>query len=88
MKYYVIELQNAQDGTCAQILTQKDTRLEAESLYHQILASAATSQVYGHGAMMFTSEGIHISHQMYVHEPEPAPEPTPEPESEPEPGEN
>lgn len=70
MKYYVVELQNAQDGSSASILTQKNTRLEAENLYHQVLSAASISNVYSHGAMMFTSDGVHICHQMYLHEPE------------------
>lgn len=77
MKYYVIELQNTEDNH-AYIMNSSDTRLGAESIYHQILASAAISNVLSHGAMMFTSDGVHIAHQIYSHPVEPAPTPEPE----------
>ena len=74
MKYLVIELQKSEDGTVANIVTQHETRNDAESKYHQILASAAVSNVYQHSAVLLTDAGQEICHQSYTHPVEPTPE--------------
>lgn len=70
MKYIVMEIQNS--GTVATIVTQHDTRNEAESKFHQILFSAAISSVPVHSAVMLTDEGFLLRNECYKH---PAEEP-------------
>lgn len=70
-KYIVIELQNNADGTVGNLVFVYDTRNEAESKYHLILASAAVSQVPIHAAMLAKTDGILIASQRYIHAPEP-----------------
>ena len=74
MKYFILEIQKNADGTCAHIVQTSDTRNGAESVYHQILAAAAISNVYQHTAVLLTDTGMEIMHQCYVHEPAPEPE--------------
>ena len=68
MKYLVIEIQTNSDGTVGNIVTAKDSRLEAESTYHGILAAAAISALPQHAAVMLTSEGTYLASQCYEHE--------------------
>lgn len=79
MKYLVIELQTAVDGTVANLVNQFDDRLQAESAYHTILAAAAVSSLPIHAAVMLTNDGTSINSAYYVHE-QPAPEPNSESE--------
>ena len=81
MKYIVMELQTAADGTVANLVSQFDDRLAAESTYHSILAAAAVSQLPIHAAMIFTNDGTMVMSSYYVHE-QPEPEPEPEPNAE------
>lgn len=67
MKYIVIELQTAQNGTVSNIVTAKDTLLEAESTYHSILAAAAISNVPVHAAVLIDSTGNPIANRVYIH---------------------
>ena len=66
MKYLVIEIQN-NSGSVAHIVNIADTRQQAESVYHQILAAAAISTLTTHAAILLTSEGIPIMYQCYEH---------------------
>ena len=68
MKYIVIELQTMQDGSVANIVTTKDTRNEAESTFHSILAAAAISNLPCHSATMLTSDGFLLATEKYEHE--------------------
>lgn len=80
MKYYIIEIQN-DNGTYAYLIHSADTRMQAESVYHQVLASAAISSLTSHSASLLTGEGAMIMYQCYKHEaPAPEPESAPEPE--------
>lgn len=73
--YIVIEIQTNADGTVGTIVNSYDSRLQAESKYHQILASAALSTVPVHAAVILTNEGRMVSFESYDHR-------TPEPEAE------
>ena len=73
--FLVIEIQTAQDGTIASIVNQREDINHAESTFHQILAAAALSSVYKHGAVILTDEGYPLKHYFYQHDPEPQPEP-------------
>lgn len=65
--YIVIELQKNADGKVANIVTSYETRLEAESKYHQILANAATSSVPVHSAVVLLDDGNPLLNQSYRH---------------------
>lgn len=74
MTYIIIEIQKDAEGHVAYIVNKNDTRNGAESVYHQILAAAAISNVYQHTAVLLTDTGMEIMHQCYVHVPAPEPE--------------
>ncbi|MBR4687107.1 MAG: hypothetical protein IKP01_02235 [Bacteroidales bacterium] len=67
MKYIVIELQTAANGAVANIVTSHDIREQAESKYHQILSSAAISELPCHAAVIMDSEGGFIDARCYNH---------------------
>ena len=67
MTYIVIEIQKNASGKVSTIVTQHADRLAAEGKYHTILASAATSSVAQHGAVLLTDAGQEICHQCYTH---------------------
>ena len=79
MKYLVTEIQTGFDGQVANLTSVFDDRLQAESTYHSILASAAISQLMLHACMLYTNDGYLIMNANYTHE-QPSPEPSPEPE--------
>lgn len=64
--YYIIELQT-NNGTPAHIVQTASTRNEAMSKYHQVLASAAISQVDIHACTIIDDHGISIAREFYVH---------------------
>ena len=70
MKYIVIELQTASDGTVANLVTAHDTKNAAEAKYHQILSSAAISNVPIHAAVIIDSCGSFVESRCYEHEAE------------------
>ena len=80
-QYYIIELQKYADGSFGDIkhvVWDKDptkARLKAESKFYEVLAAAAISELPVHAAIMFTSEGMPIMNQRYIHViPQPEPE--------------
>lgn len=68
MKYFIVEIQKQFDGSYAHLVHTADDRNHAESVYHQVLASAAISNLPEHSAIMFTGEGFPLMHQSYKHE--------------------
>lgn len=64
--YIVIELQTTQ-GQTANIVTQKETKDEAMSAYHMILASAAVSSVEYHTAVVMDEHGRYLARECYEH---------------------
>ena len=93
-QFYIIEIQQYVNGEFGHIVhfaydeNATKARLKAESKYHQVLASAAVSELPQHSATLLTSDGRAIMNQCYRHEiatPEPEVEPEPEPEEETEP---
>lgn len=68
--YYIIELQTT-NGTPAHIVQTASTRNEAMSKYHQVLASAAISQVDVHACTIIDDHGISIAREFYDHNEEP-----------------
>ena len=67
MTYLVIELQTTNDVT-SHLAWSYDDILEAESKYHAILSSAATSSVPIHAAAILNQEGNSLKSWYYVHE--------------------
>ena len=64
--YIIIELQT-NDGVTANIVTAYNNRNEAESKYHQILASASISSVNVHSAVMLDERGNLEKSEYYLH---------------------
>lgn len=78
MKYLVIEIQKAEDGTIGNFVWAFDSYQSAESKYHSVLAVAATSEVYCHSCSLLNEKGFCLRNESYSHIPEPEP---PEPET-------
>ena len=55
--YYIIEIQQYVDGSFGHLVHYKETRNEAESKYHEVLAAAAVSKIPKHSAVLITDEG-------------------------------
>lgn len=70
--YKIIELQTDANGNTAHLITSKANQNEAESVFHQILAAAAISNVPVHAATILTENGSEIMHGYYAHGTEPA----------------
>ena len=68
MKYLVIEIQANWDGTVGNIVTSHDTRAEAESKYHSVLAAAAVSSIMKYSAVIMDEEGAVLGSMCYRHE--------------------
>lgn len=68
--YIVIELQTT-DGVTANIVQTKETKDEAMSSYHSILASAAVSKIHYHTAVVMDEEGRYLARECYKHIPMP-----------------
>ena len=87
-QFYIIEIQQYTNGEFGHIVhfaydeNPTKARLKAEAKYHEVLASAAISELPQHSATLLTSDGRAIMNQCYKHVIEPEPEPTPEPEVE------
>lgn len=65
MKYVTVELQTSADGSVANLTTVWDTRAQAESAFHTILAAAAQSGLPAHSCTMLDSEGQIMNWQCY-----------------------
>lgn len=70
--YIIIELQTT-NGQTANIVKTAETKEEAMSMYHMILASAAISEVEYHTALVITPSGQYIARECYEHIKEPEP---------------
>lgn len=81
--YVAIELITKQDDAFVINTFKKETRDDAESAYHSILASAAKSQHKIHAALILNQAGTKIKSEYYTHkEPEPVGIPEEEEEEE------
>ena len=67
MKYIIMEIQVDAANNVATIVSQADSRMQAESIYHQVLAAAAISQVPKHGAVLMSDEGFCLMRDCYTH---------------------
>lgn len=70
--YILVELQT-NNGTTANIVTAFEDKLQAESAYHSVLASAATSQVEIHAAVLLDERGSLLQREFYRHKSDPEP---------------
>jgi len=70
-KHLVIEIQTFPDGAMSTPTYAYDSQLSAEAKYHSILASAATSALPEHAAVLMTSDGYVLEAKCYKHEAEP-----------------
>lgn len=74
--YIVLEIQTFDNGTVAVLPANVyNSRNEAESRYHTILAAAAVSSLPCHSAMMVSEDGFPLLHAAYRHDVQPAAEP-------------
>lgn len=64
--YILVELQT-NNGTTANIVTAFEDKLQAESAYHSVLASAAVSQVEVHAAALLDERGNLLKKEFYRH---------------------
>lgn len=71
--YLIIEFQTNEGQMTILPAIPKETREEAESVYHSILSFAAVSSVEIHGAFVLNEEGREVLWQAYHHEPSPEP---------------
>lgn len=67
MKYIVVEIQKNAQGQISTLVTSYDSKDEAESHYHTILASAAISILPAHGAVIIDEFCVPIAWQCYTH---------------------
>lgn len=87
-QFYIIEIQQYVSGEFGHIVhfaydeNATKARLKAEAKYHEVLASAAISELPQHSATLLTSDGRAVMSQCYKHVVEPTPEPEPEVEPE------
>ena len=68
MKYIVLEIQKNPGGAVGTLVSAYDTRNEAESHFHTVLAAAALSSLPRHAAVLVTEEGFLLTQGCYQHE--------------------
>ena len=64
--FIIIELQTT-NGQTANIVSTRETKDEAMSAYHSILASAAVSNVEYHTAVVMDEQGRYLVRECYEH---------------------
>ena len=64
--FAVLEIQK-NGATATPITTLFTDKDEAYSKYHQVLASASTSQAQEHSAILLSEEGSYMFHEKFVH---------------------
>jgi uncharacterized protein YycO len=67
MKYIVIELQKNAEGHISHIMTEHETKEEAESKFYSIMAYAAVGDIPVHSATILTEEGFPLMYKHYKH---------------------
>lgn len=72
-QYYVVEIHQYANGEYGHIVhfaydaDPDRARLKGEAKYHEILAAAAVSELPSHAAILFTTDGFPLMHQVYKH---------------------
>lgn len=85
IRYYIIELQNRDDGITNQSTTQRSTKASALSYYYDRLGKMIATELYPSVCLcLIDNEGNTLMANKKIitqwKEPEPTPEPEPEPE--------
>lgn len=65
--YVVMEIQTNSNGTVGTLINSYTNQNEAESKYHQILASASVSSLPVHSAVMVQNDGLLLKSDRYFH---------------------
>lgn len=65
--YVVIELQTGADGKVASLVHAAESYNKGLSIYHQVLASAAISEVPIHACIMLRNDGHVIKTEFFDH---------------------
>lgn len=65
--YIVMEIQTNAEGQVATLINQYEEINNAESKFHQILASASISEVPVHTAVLMTEKGVTVRAEYYDH---------------------
>lgn len=65
--YIVMEIQTNAEGQVATLINQYEDEFAADSKFHQILASAAISDVPIHTAFILTDDGYAVRAESYKH---------------------
>lgn len=74
IQFYVLEIQKYASGEFGHLVhfaydaDATKARLKAEAKYHEVLASAAVSELPQHSATLLTSDGRALMNQCYRHE--------------------
>lgn len=66
-KYIVIEIQRFENGNMSTPAYAYDNLNAAEAKFHSIMASAATSALPRHSAILMSDEGFPLRHESYTH---------------------
>lgn len=66
--YIVLEVQTNNDNTIGTLVNTYEDRNAAESKYHQVLMSAAISELPFHYAFLLTNEGYTLKSEGYDHQ--------------------
>lgn len=67
MKFLVMEIQTAADGSVANLVWSYDSQASAESKFHSVLAAAAISALPVHACVLMQSDGRQIDRKAYTH---------------------
>ena len=65
--FIVIEIQITAENVISTLVNTYESRNEAFSKYHLILASAATSALPKHGAVILNDDAVQLAGEVYKH---------------------
>lgn len=65
--FIVMEIQTSTEGVVSTVINQYENENEADSRFHQILASAAISEIPVHTAFILTDDGHAVRAESYRH---------------------
>lgn len=67
--YYILEIQEQQNGSGSVLPYTATTKESALSKWHEILMYAAISSIYHHTALVVDAEGKYIARESFTHIP-------------------
>lgn len=65
--YIVLEIQTNPNGAVGTLVNAYESRDQAESQFHTVLAAAAVSALPCHAAVLMTEQGLILSNGYYEH---------------------